>query len=132
MTACGTTFAALLTGEIPPPPQGARFDVAFAGEASGPTLTGTISGADCPHIRADGRFQLHIHATITTRDGHKISLYDDGIALAHEGRPVADLRENTTLTTSSADYAWLNPLQVWGTGTVDRAKQVIHIKGYSV
>jgi hypothetical protein len=28
-------------------------------------------------------------------------------------------------------YAWVNGLQVWATGTVDLADQVVHIKGYS-
>ena len=36
-----------------------------------------------------------------------------------------------TLFTSSKAYAWVNSLQVWGTGTVDLEAQVVHIKGYS-
>ena len=44
---------------------------------------------------------------------------------------IADLRENVTLFTSSKDYAWVNPLQVWGLGMVDFAGQVITIKAYS-
>jgi hypothetical protein len=45
--------------------------------------------------------------------------------------PVAGLRENVTLFTSSKAYTWVNGLQVWATGTVDLAQQVVHIKGYS-
>jgi hypothetical protein len=57
--------------------------------------------------------QLHIHAEITTEDGKKIALAADGVALLDGGSPVGQLRENVTLTTSDADYSWVNPLQVW-------------------
>ena len=39
--------------------------------------------------------------------------------------------ENVTLFTSSKSYAWVNALQIWATGTADRAEQVVHIKGFS-
>jgi hypothetical protein len=35
------------------------------------------------------------------------------------------------LFTSSRAYMWVNGLQVWATGTVDLAEQVVHDKGYS-
>jgi hypothetical protein len=82
-------------------------------------------------VRADGRFDLHIHAEITTHDGQKISLHADGVALAQPGASVAGLRENVTLFTSSKAYSWVNGLQVWATGTVDLVQQVVHLKGYS-
>ena len=82
-------------------------------------------------IRADGRFQLHIHAEMTTEDGQKVSLHADGVALPREGSSIADLRENVTLSASSKEYTWVNVLQVWGIGTVDLAEQVVHVKGYS-
>lgn len=131
MTEFGTSFEALMSGQTPPPPEGARFDVAFEGTASGSRLKGKAIGVDYLHIRADGRFQLHIHAAITTDDGCMISLHADGVALPREGSPIADLRENVTLTTSAPDYAWVNTLQVWATGTIDLAEQVIRIKGYA-
>jgi hypothetical protein len=83
------------------------------------------------HVRADCRFNLNNHAEITTDDGQKISLHADGVALPRPGSPVAGLRENVTLFSSSKDYAWVNGLQVWATGTVDLAGQVVHLKGYS-
>ena len=43
-----------------------------------------------------------------------------------------ELRENVTLTTSEPDYAWVNPLQIWGPGTCDLAKGEVHISGYAV
>ncbi len=46
--------------------------------------------------------------------------------------PIGDLRENVTLTTSEPAYAWVNPLQIWGPGTVDLAKGEVHITGYAV
>ena len=110
---------------------GARFDVAFEGTSNGPKLKGKVTGVDYVRIRADGRFQLHIHAEITAEDGQKIALHANGVALQRQGSTIADLRENVTLFSSSKDYTWVNALQVWGIGTVDLAKQVIHLKAYA-
>jgi len=128
MTTC---FASLMEGTVVPPPEGARFDVPFEGESVGPKLRGKVTGIDYLRIRADGRFELHIHAEITTDDGQKISLHADGVALSVQGSPIAGLRENVTLFTSSKAYSWVNALEIWGTGTVDLAEQVVRIKGYA-
>ena len=130
-TEYGVSFASLMAGTAMPPPEGARFDFHFEGASTGPKLKGRVTGIDYARVRADGRFDLHIHATITTEDGQKISLHADGIALAQPGNPIVQLRENVTLFTSSKDYAWVNALQVWGVGTCDLAEKVVHIKGYS-
>jgi hypothetical protein len=131
VTEYGVSMEALMAGETAPPPEGARFDVAFEGTSSGPKLKGEAVGVDYLHVRADGRFQLHIHAEITTEDGEKISLFADGVASPREGSSIADLRENVTLFTSSKAYSWVNNLQVWAIGTVDLAEQEVKIKGYS-
>ena len=131
VTEYGVSLEALMAGEAAPPVEGARFDVAFEGESTGRRLKGNVKGVDYLQIRADGRFQLHIHAEITTEDGEKIALFADGVAMPREGSAIADLRENVTLSTSSKAYAWVNTLQVWATGTVDLAEQVVRIKGYS-
>lgn len=131
MTEYGASFQSLMAGTAAPPPEGARFDVPFEGASIGPRLKGRVAGVDYLRIRADGRFELHIHAEITTDDGHRISLHADGVALPRPGSPVAGLRENVTLFTSSKEYAWVNALQVWATGTVDLAEQVVRIKGYA-
>jgi hypothetical protein len=131
ITEYGVSFAALMEGTVAPPPEGARFDVPFEGASVGPKLKGKVVGIDYLRVRADGRFDLHIHAEITTDDGQKISLHADGVALPQPGSPVAGLRENVTLFTSSKTYAWVNRLQIWATGTVDLAGQVVHLKGYS-
>jgi hypothetical protein len=100
------------SGLIPPPAEGARFDVYFAGPVTGPKLKGTLKGVDHIHIRADGRGQLHIHAEITTDDGKKIALAADGVAIPEQGSPVFQLRQNVTLTTNHPEYSWVNPIQV--------------------
>ena len=125
-------MGALLSGAAECPPQGARYDVGFEGPVVGQKLRGTVKGIDYLHIRPDGRGQLHIHAEITTEDGKKIALSADGVAIFKDGPPVGDLRENVTLTTSEPDYAWVNPLQIWGPGTVDLAQGEVHITGYAV
>jgi hypothetical protein len=131
LTEYGFAFAPLMAGAAVPPPEGARFDVAFAGEASGPRLRGRVTGVDYLRVRADGRFELHIHAEIVAAGGCRISLHADGVALPRAQGGVADLRENVTLATSAPEYAWVNALQIWGVGTVDLAEQVIHVKGYA-
>jgi hypothetical protein len=131
LTEYGTSMESLMAGSVTPPPEGARFDVAFEGSSPGPKLKGDVIGIDYLHVRADGRFQLHIHAEITTHDGQKISLHADGVAVLRKGSSIADLRENVTLCTSSKDYTWVNALQVWGIGTVDLTEQVVRLKGYS-
>ncbi|MEO8852640.1 MAG: DUF3237 family protein [Ginsengibacter sp.] len=128
----GVNFGELIAQKIPISPEGARFDIAFAGEATDSKLSGKVSGIDYTHMRADGRFQLDVHAEITTEDGQKISLKADGVSVQREGSSISDLRENITLFTSSKDYAWVNTIQVWGVGTVDLATQEIYIAGYSV
>ena len=131
VTEYGLSMEALVAGKATPPPEGARFDVAFEGVARGPKLKGTVTGVDYIHVRADGRFQLHIHAEITTEDGEKIAYFADGVATPEEGTSVAQLRENVTLTSSSHAYAWVNQLQVWVRGTADLAKQQVNVKGYA-
>lgn len=131
VTEYGVRLDSLASGESPPPPEGARFDVAFEGSASGPRIAGAVKGVDYAWVRADGRFELHIHAEITTGNGSKIALFADGVALPRPGSPVFELRENARLFTSVPEYRWVNPLQIWGVGTVDLARQVIHIRGFS-
>jgi hypothetical protein len=66
----------------------ARFDVPFEGESVGPKLRGKVAGIDYLRTRADGGFELHIHAEITTDDGQKISLQSVDVSVCT--RPKAD------------------------------------------
>ena len=54
----GVSFEALIGGKVPPPAEGARFDVCFAGPAKGSRLNGRVTGVDYLRVRADGRFDL--------------------------------------------------------------------------
>ena len=132
MVEYGVSFEELFAQKIPIPPEGARFDIAFAGVATGSKLSGKVSGIDYMHVRADGRFQLDVHAEVTTEDGQKISLKADGVAIRRKESAIVDLRENVTLFSSSKDYTWVNAIQVWGVGTVDLTTQEIYLAGYSV
>ena len=125
----GVSMEALMSGQAPPPAEGARFDVYLEGPVTGTKLSGSVKGVDYLHIRADGRAQLNIYAEITTEDGKKIALAADGVALGEP--PVLQLRENVTLTTSHSEYSWVNTIQVWAPGTVDLAKGEIRVKGYA-
>jgi uncharacterized protein DUF3237 len=125
----GESMEALTSRQAPPPAEGARFDVYFEGPVTGRKLSGSVKGVDYLHFRADGRFQLNIHAEITTDDGKKIALAADGVALGEA--PMLQLRENVTLTTSHPEHAWVNTLQIWAPGTVDLATGEIRVKGYA-
>ena len=126
----GVSMETLLSGQAPPPGEGVRLDIHLEGAISGAKLTGSVTGADYLHVRADGRMQLDIHGETTTEDGKKIALYADGVAIGQP--PVLQLRENATLTTSHPEYSWVNTLQVWAPGTVDLANGEVRVRGYAV
>ncbi|MBI5083759.1 MAG: hypothetical protein HZB13_04070 [Acidobacteria bacterium] len=65
----GSPTNAVPLGLKRPPEEGARFDVLFDGSNTGAKVKGTVKGADCFHIRGDGRCQLHIHTEITSEAG---------------------------------------------------------------
>ena len=127
VTDYGVSLEAILTGTATIPPQGARIDVAFEGRANG-RLAGHVRGVDYLRLRADGRIDLDIRATIETADGRRIALSADGVGVRRATEPVADLCENVRLSTAADDYAWVNTRQVWGTGTVNFATGKIHIE----
>ena len=129
VTDFGMSLEAILSGKEAIPSQGARVDVGFEGQASG-RLSGKVRGVDYLRVRADGRIELDIRATIETDDGQRISLSADGVAVAHPGNPVAELSENVRLTTAAANYAWVNSRQIWAPGTVNLATGKIHIDAY--
>lgn len=127
----GVSLEAILSGDVPLPTAGARFDAHFRGGLRGPGLSGTLVGVDYLHIRADGRAELHIHAQITTEDSQNIAFFADGVALAQEGTTILQLRENVSFITASPTYAWLNQLQGWGQGTVDPGTGEVMVKVYA-
>jgi Protein of unknown function (DUF3237) len=131
VTEYGVALDTLLSGAGRPPAEGARFDLHVEGTANGPKLKGAVKDVDYMNVRADGRLQLHFHAEITTEDGQKIALFADGVATPTQGSPVAQLRLNVTLTTSAAEYSWVNPIQFWAPGTLDFAKGEARFKAYA-
>jgi hypothetical protein len=127
MTEYGVSFSDLTSGSISPPAEGARFDAAFEGQATGAKLNGTVSGVDYMRVRGDGRMELHIHETITTTDGKNIDAQGDGVGIPRPEGGILDIRVNMTLFTSLEDYKWVNPLQVWGIGVVNLAEGTIEV-----
>lgn len=129
MTDYGIPLEAILSGQTAIPPQGARLDVAFEGRSEG-RLTGRVRRVDYVRMRADGRIDLDIRATVETDDGHRIALSADGVALPRATEPIADLFENVSLTTAAGNYAWVNTRQVWATGTITFTTGKIHIEAF--
>jgi hypothetical protein len=127
----GVSAHALFSGEATPGPEGGRVDFYLEGPVTGPKLKGTVVGVDYLYFRADGRAELHIHAEITTEDGKRISLAAGGVARPERGSSIVQLRENVTLLTSEREFAWVNGLQLWATGTVDVASGQVHVKAYA-
>jgi hypothetical protein len=129
VTDYGVSLDAILAGTQKIPPQGVRVDVAFEGHANG-RLAGRVRGVDYLRMRADGRIDLDIHASIETADGHRVALAANGVATPRAAEPIADLFENVGLSTAAEGYAWVNARQVWAVGTVDLAAGKIHIDAY--
>jgi len=129
MTDYGVPLDAILSGQVQVPPQGVRIDVAFVGRGTG-RLQGQVRGVDYTRMRADGRVDLDIRATIETEAGQRIALSADGVAVPRADEPIGDLSENVTLSTAVEEYAWVNARQFWGVGTVNFATGKIHIDGY--
>ena len=127
----GIDMQSALSGAQAIPPEGVRVDVTCEGELTGPKIKGKIAGTDYVLMRGDGVSKLHVHAVITTDDGERIACYGDGIAALEPGSPVVQLRENVTLHTASAKYAWVNRLQFWATGESDLSTGIAALKGYS-
>jgi hypothetical protein len=129
VTEYGASMQDVLEGRAELPPGGLRVDIEFEGDVTGP-LPGHIAGCDYLNIRADGRMELDIRATITTPGGKKIAVTAGGVCIPEDGSTVAQLRENVRLTTADPEYAWLNPLEIWATGSADVAAQTLTLRGY--
>lgn len=118
----GFSWTDFISGK-PIPPEGARFDIAFAGRITGERIQGSVTGVDYLEVRGDGKLQLNLQATITTHDGERIKLTETGI------NDNGELRLNMHFHTASERYHWLNKLQVWGVGNVDFGSGRVNIKG---
>ncbi len=127
----GIDMQSALSGSKAIPPEGARVNVSFEGELTGPKLKGKIAGKDYLLIRGDGIAKLNVHAVITTDDDERIALRADGVFIPQEGSPIGQVRENVTLHTAVPKYAWVNRLQFWATGQVDLSASKVTLKGYS-
>lgn len=129
VTEYGASMQAVLAGEQSVPLHGAQFDVALAGPIKG-RMTGTIRGIDYLHVRADGRRELDLRATIETDDGSRIALSAEGVGTPREGEPIVDLAVKIDLATAASAYAWVNARPAWGAGCANLATGKIHIDAY--
>lgn len=128
----GVSMDALSSGKAPPPLEGARFDQTFQGELHGPKLRGKISGTDHLYVRADGLFQLHLHARVTTEDGASIAFASEGVSHQIEGESETHLRAAVSLFTSYEAYTWLNKLQLWVVGSLNPVEGKARVRAYAV
>jgi hypothetical protein len=117
----GFTFEQSVAGE-PIPEQGARIDIFFEGEIRGERLRGKISGVDYVTLGPDRVSRLHIHAHITTHDGHHIAVHAEGLARRRPGSTLVDVHETISFSTAAEQYRWLNEVRAFSTGLADTRK----------
>jgi hypothetical protein len=129
MTDFGIDLASLLDGSKQIPPQGARFDVGFAGHATG-RIAGAVRGTDFAYVRPDGCFELNILAVLETADGMRVSLSAGGVGIYRKDALIFDLTENVRLLTGEPALAWVNGRQIWATGTANLATGKINIEAF--
>jgi Protein of unknown function (DUF3237) len=129
VTDYGANMEAMFAGQYSVPLQGAQFDVTLAGSIKG-RMTGTIRGVDYLRVRADGRRELDLRATIETEDGSRIAFSAEGVGTPRDGEPMVDLAVKIDLTTAAAAYAWVNARPAWGAGYANLATGKIHIDAY--
>jgi hypothetical protein len=130
-TEYGLSLQDIYSGKVPIPPQGVRVDLPFEGVLKGKKISGTIRGIDYGVMRADGRFDLNLQATVTTDDGEMIAFQASGIfADVDMETGIGQVRENVQLSTASAKYTWVNPLQIWATGVSNIAVGELTIDAY--
>ena len=127
----GVRMEALTSGQAAIPLSGARFDQTFEGTLRGPKLRGRISGTDYLYVRADGLFQLHLHAQVTTDDGAQVSMASEGISMQIEGQQETQLRAAVSLFTAVEAYTWLNHLRLWAVGTLDPVRGHALVRAYA-
>jgi hypothetical protein len=131
VTEYGISWEEFTNGRVTPPREGAFFDIAFEGTLTGEKLSGTIKGIDYLQVRADGRFMLHLHATITTDDGENIAVSEEAILMPpSDDSGIGQLRLNLSFGTASSKYGWLNRRLAWGIGPIDLAAGTAEVKVY--
>jgi hypothetical protein len=129
VTDYGSNMEAIFAGQENVPLQGAQFDVTVAGSIKG-RVAGSLRGVDYLRVRADGRRELDLRATIETDDGKRIAFSADGVATPRDGEPIVDLAVKIYLLTTAAAYAWVNTRPAWGAGYANLATGKIHIDAY--
>lgn len=129
ITEYGMSLQALLSGQVPVPPAGARFDIAFEGDVQG-RLGGRLEAIDYLNVRADGRMELDLRGTLTTPEGARIAFAAGGLCVQDPASSRSLLYENVRLTTAHADYAWLCSHEIWASGYADLASSTVYLRGY--
>lgn len=121
----GMTLNEILDGATLPP-DGARLDVSWAGTTTG-LVNGEIEGTDYLYVRPDRRFELHIHAVISTNDDARLALSSWGAATLL-GDGTVRLFEYANIQTGFEQYAWINQVALRGQGIVDLATGKISLQ----
>lgn len=126
----GISWTEMSAGRAAPPPQGARFDIAFEGAVRGERLNGSFQGVDYLEVRADGRMLMTIYANIVTDDGVRIAVHESGyLTPGPDGIALGQL--TMSFLTADPAYDWLNRKQVWGVARIDTVGRTVRIRGYS-
>jgi len=126
----GITLQQVVSGEKEIPPGGLRIDFHFEGKSSGPRMNGTVAGTDYMLLHAAGRATMHQHGVVTTDDGARIAMYNDGFSIGDRQTAKYQQRVNIRLHTTSEKYAWVNGQQIWQINEVDLSTGQVTFKAY--
>lgn len=129
MTDFGASLYEILGGQAEVPLEGARFDVSVEGSIEG-RISGSLRGIDYFRIRADGRREIDLRATIETKDGERIAFAARGVAVPRESEPIVDLLLNIKLDSAAPAFALPSTRPTWGVGRMDLTSQKIHVDAY--
>lgn len=133
ITEYGISWQDLTEGKVTLPMEGARFDIHFTGKLEGEKIKGEIKGIDYLTARADGRFQINMHAAIITNDGASIATHETGLMIPpQDENMIAQLRLSLGFITHIEKYKWINNIQCWAMGEMDWRTKVMNLQAYHI
>lgn len=127
-TAFGVELPDVLAGTIPP--QGARFDISFAGTVRG-QVDGHLVGTDFLEVRADGRIDLNLRGVLTLDDGRTVAFSGIGSGVVSPDGPRLDFDECVRFSSAHEDLAWMNARFFHGGGSADLGAGTISVMVYA-
>ena len=113
-------------------PEGRRINFPFAGNVSGPKISGTLDGVDYVLIRPDDVGLMHVHGVISTHGGDRIAIEVSAFATEAKNEERSVIKGVVTFRTSAKEFAWLNSTQGVEQGYVDLKAREVNVRVYTI